>query len=505
MRRMIATLVLAASCAGMANAQPEVQGLENSVVKVFSSMRYPDPYKPWTKQAASDATGSGVVIPGNRILTNAHVVLYASEIQVRANQSGIKLTAHVESIARDMDLAVLKLDDNSMFTTHPPLPCAASLPEIKDAVVVFGYPVGGDSLSVTKGIVSRLDFSPYSYDPGNTGASGLRIQVDAAINPGNSGGPAVVGDKMIGLAFASLNGAQNISYIIPCAEIEPFLEDVKDGKYDGKPVLDDRLQTLENAALVSYLKLPKDTEGIVVDAPSKYPAGAGLKKWDVITKIGSSPVDDQGMIKLGANSRVSFEYLVQGTVKDGKVPLTVVRDAKVVELNVPVKPAVDGLIPSLDGDYPPYFVYGPMVFSTASMEYVGGFLRNGSMGNTVGIMTSSLVTRMLDRPAFPGESLVVVAAPFFPHRLGQGYSNPMGMVLEKVNGTHVKSLNHLVELLRDHTSEFVVLEFEGVFSETMVFSHKEMVAATEAILTDNGVRSQGSADTLAIWNAKPAK
>ncbi|MEO8361740.1 MAG: serine protease, partial [Vicinamibacteria bacterium] len=166
---------------------------------------------------------------------------------------------------------------------------------------------------------------------------------------------------------------------------------------------------------------------------------------------------------------------------------------------------VDGLIPSLDGDYPPYFVYGPMVFSTASMEYVGGFLRNGGMGNTVGIMTSSLVKRMLDRPAFPGESLVVVPAPFFPHRLGQGYSNPMGMVLDKVNGTHVKSLNHLVELLRDETSEYVVLAFEGIFSETMVFSHKDMVAATEAILTDNGVRSQGSPDTMAIWNAKPKK
>ena len=57
------------------NAAPAI---ENSVVKVFATMRYPDPFKPWTKQAPSDVTASGVVIEGKRILTNAHVVLYAS-------------------------------------------------------------------------------------------------------------------------------------------------------------------------------------------------------------------------------------------------------------------------------------------------------------------------------------------------------------------------------------------------------------------------------------------
>jgi hypothetical protein len=405
-----------------------------------------------------------------------------------------------------MDLAILKLDDNAFFADHPPLPCASTLPEIKDAVMAFGYPVGGDSLSVTKGIVSRIDFAPYGYDPTGYSAAGLRIQVDAAINPGNSGGPAVVGDKMIGLAFASLGGAQNISYIIPCTEIERYLADVADGRYEGKPVMTDRLQTLENGALRTFLKLPKGAEGIIVGEPATVPGGAaGLKQWDVISKIGETPVDDQGMIKLSANSRVSFQYLIQSLAKNGKVPLTVIRDSKPVAIELPVAPSKPGLIPGLEGSYPPYFVYGPLVFSSASMDYVGGFLRNNGMGNMLGIMTGSLVKRMLDRPSFAGESLVVVAAPFFPHKLAQGYSNPMGTVLRKLNGTPVKSLKHLVELLRDTTSEYVTLDFEGPFTETLVFNHKEMLAATEAILTDNGVRSQGSPDVLATWSAKGGK
>ena len=190
------------SSSSATNASTAVAGssIENSVVKIFSTVRYPDPYRPWTKQSPEDITGSGVVIEGKRLLTNAHVVNYASEVQIQANQAGDKISAKVEAIAPGIDLAVLKLDDESFFDTHPPLPRAKTLPGIKDVVLAYGFPEGGNSLSITKGIVSRVEFTPYNFP-----ISGLRIQVDAAINPGNSGGPAVVGDKMIGLTFSRLN------------------------------------------------------------------------------------------------------------------------------------------------------------------------------------------------------------------------------------------------------------------------------------------------------------
>ena len=101
--------------------------LENGVVKVFTTARSPDPYKPWTKQAPSELTGSGVVIEGSRILTNAHVVLYASQVEIQANQAGDKIAAKVVAIAPGIDLAVLKLDDESFFKTHPPLPRASRI------------------------------------------------------------------------------------------------------------------------------------------------------------------------------------------------------------------------------------------------------------------------------------------------------------------------------------------------------------------------------------------
>jgi S1-C subfamily serine protease len=476
--------------------------VENSVVKVFCTVRYPDLYRPWTKQAPTEVTGSGGVIEGKRILTSAHVVLYASQVQVQANQAGDKVSATVEAVAPGIDLAVLKLDDETFFDSHPPLPRANTLPDIKDAVLAYGYPTGGNSLSITKGIVSRIEFAPY-----NSLVFGLRIQIDAAINPGNSGGPAVVGDKMIGLAFSRLGGADNIGYIIPCEEIDLFLQDIADGRYDGKPATFDEYQTFENAALRPLLKLDKSVEGLIVhkldDPTPDYP----LKEWDVVTKIGGTPIDDQGMIKLGSNLRVSARYLIQKNAKNGKLPMTLMRAGKRLEIELPVSAKRPLVLPDLQGAYPSYFVYGPLVFTSATSDFVWG-LTSGPTGmqwitGLVGL-GSPLLKRIGDRPAFEDEGLVVVSSPFFPHKLAKGYGNPIARVVKTVNGIPIKNLRHFVEVLRDAAGEFINIAFDTRAGETLVFRRAEIVAATDEILTDNGVRSQGSPDTLAIWNAKPS-
>ena len=489
--------------ASSAPVEARTDAVANSVVKVFSTVRYPDFYRPWAKESPSEITGSGVVIEGKRILTCAHVALYASQVQVQANQAGDKISATVEFVAPGIDLAVLKLDDETFFDSHPALPRAKLLPDIKDAVMVYGYPEGGTSLSITKGIVSRIEFTEYNFP-----VSGLRIQIDAAINPGNSGGPAVVGDKMIGLAFSHLNQAENIGYIIPCEEIELFLRDIADGHYDGKPAMFDELQTLENPALRSFLKLDKSVDGIVVHKPDTADAAYPLKEWDVISKIGDTPVDDQGMIKLGANLRVRFQYLVQKAARNGKVPLTVVRAGKEMRIELPVSPDYPAAIPNLEQGYPSYFVYGPLVFSTATKQFVRGLASGGRSARWVGWLSyrgSPLLTLISDKPAFAGEELVVVSSPFLPHKLDEGYSDPFCQVVKAVNGVPAKNLAHLVTILRDARDKFVTIQFAERDGETMVFPRADMLAATDEILTDNGIRSQGTPDTMAIWNARASK
>jgi S1-C subfamily serine protease len=474
--------------------------IENSVVKVFATMRYPDPFKPWTKQAPSEVTASGVVIEGRRILTNAHVVLYATQVQIQANAAGDKLPATVVGVAPGIDLAVLQLDDQAFFDSHPPVVRANELPQIKDAVLAYGFPTGGNSLSITKGIVSRIEFVPYNFP-----VSGLRIQVDAAINPGNSGGPAIAGDKMIGLAFSKLGGdAQNIGYIIPNEEVELFLKDIAGGRYRGKPAIYDELQTLENPALRDYLKLDKSVEGMVVHRPYKTDPSYPLKEWDVITRIGDTPIDNQGMIRIGKDLRVHFGYLVQRLAKEGQLPLTVVRAGKAQQIQLPVSAQHPTLVSDLRGGYPPYFIYGPMVFSTATWQLVSSIENSTGMMRVLGFVKSPLVTRAFDTPDKDLEELVVVASPFFPHKLVNGYSNPAGSVVYSINGTRIRSLHHLVAQLRDLKDPFVTIEFDQKGGEALVFSRQAIMAATDEILTDNGVRAQGSPDVMDVWQGKAA-
>jgi S1-C subfamily serine protease len=476
---------------------PIAPNIENAVVKVFSTLRAPDPSKPWSKAAPQDVTGSGVVIEGKRILTNAHVVGYASQVQIQASQSGDKVAATVVAIGRGIDLAILKLDDESFFDTHPPVKRASLLPDVREAVFAYGYPTGGSSLSITKGIVSRIEFVPYNF-----GSSGLRVQIDAAINPGNSGGPVIAGDKMVGLAFAGANGAQNIGYIIPNEEVELFLRDTKDGKYDGKVGMFDDIQTLENPALRTYLKLDKSVEGVVVHRPYSSDPAYPLKEWDVITTIGNDAIDNQGMVKLGTNLRVRFQYRVQQQVKNGKVALTVIRAGRSMTVDLPVSHARRLLISDLGGGYPSYFIYGPIVFSRASAEFLSGVAGNANVLQGLAYNASPLITRRGEEPDAQREELVIVSSPFFPHKLVTGYNNRFGSVIYSINKVPVKSLRHLVALLRDLKDDLVVIAFDQRLGETMVLPRQAMLDATDPILTDNGIRQQASADLMEVWTGK---
>jgi hypothetical protein len=163
------------------------------------------------------------------------------------------------------------------------------------------------------------------------------------------------------------------------------------------------------------------------------------------------------------------------------------------------------LIPDLKGGYPSYFIYGPMVFSTATNEFLSFVSNNAAGMSAIGFNGSPLVTRRGDAPDADRDELVVVAAPFFPHKLVNGYGNRFGSVVYSVNDVEVRSLSHLVALLRDLTSEFVVIRFEQRSGETVVFDRQAILAATEEILTDNGVRNQGSRDMMAVWEHKASQ
>jgi S1-C subfamily serine protease len=301
-----------------------------AVVKVTASLRYPNPLRPWTPSKSVEVAGTGVVIGGNKILTNAHVVLYATEVHVQGTTGADKIEARVESVGPDVDLAVLTVSDRTFFDKHRPLRRAAGLPQARDPVEVYGFPIGGTEMSVTKGTISRMGYSAFNH--------GVVLQVSAAVNPGNSGGPAVVGGKMVGLVFSRLQEAQNIGYVIPNEEIDIFMEDVKDGRYDGKPrdATWTQYQTLENPALRSLLKLDKAAQGVLAVPMRPRAKNNPFQEFDLITRVGDHDVDNRGMVRLPNGLQIPLNGMIPRLARGNTVPLTVIRNGKRLSLSLPV-------------------------------------------------------------------------------------------------------------------------------------------------------------------------
>ena len=98
-----------------------------------------------------------------------------------------------------------------------------------------------------------------------------------------------------------------------------------------------------------------------------------------------------------------------------------------------------------------------------------------------------------------------MTAPLLRTRMTKGYADPFGQVLSEVNGTKVKNLAHLVELIRSSKDEYLTFRFAEDYSETLVFRRKAMLDATESLMSENGIPRRGSDDVMAAWNGKVGK
>ena len=488
--RLASTLVLLHLLGGAALAG----GPEDSVVRIFSSLRLPNPVRPWAKQNAVETMGTGVVLDGKTVLTNAHVVMYASRVSVQGPRGGDRFEAKVAALGPGIDLATITLDDEAALKDVPTMPRAASRPAANAAVAVYGFPVGGTGLAVTRGVVSRIDYGDYSG-----GALGMRIQVDAAVNPGSSGGPALVDGRMIGLTFGQLGMAENVGYVVPNEEIDAFLKDMEDGRYDGRPALRDRFQTIENEALRAKLGLERSVRGLVVGKPWREAADHPLREFDVVTHVGGKPLDGDGFVDVGG-VRLPFIAVIPELAAAGPVTAGIVREGRAMEVQLPLSREDASLQKGYDGRHPSYFIHGPLVFSPVYADAIPFYARF----NPLGMVGNPMINRRGDEVAFPGEEQVVVTAPMMTHKVTQGYDEHFGQLIKDVDGVPVRNLLHLVELLRDARGEFVTLRFHGaVGAETMVFRRKELDESTAELMADNGIPKRGTEDAMAVWDRKP--
>ena len=341
----------------------------DSLVRIQATSQDPNYRTPWSGGSIVSGVGAGFVIGGNRIMTNAHVVSNARFLTVSKEGDPKPYPARVLHVAHDCDLALLTVDNPDFFKGTSALGFGG-IPAIESTVSVFGYPIGGDRLSVTRGVVSRVDFQPYSHSGVD---SHLTIQIDAAINPGNSGGPVLQDGKVVGVAFQGYSGdvAQNVGYMIPTPVIQRFLKDVEDGHYDKYMDLTISYHPLHNPAMRKALGLTDGDSGVVVG--NVYGGGVSdgrLKAGDVLLSIDGLPIASDGTVRMEGEP-VEMAEVVERKFKGDKVDFKVLRDREETDVTIPLTHAWPfSLQANAYNEKPRFVVFGGLVFQPVDANFL---------------------------------------------------------------------------------------------------------------------------------------
>ena len=403
----------------------------NAVVKLEVTTAKPDIRCPWITRTGG-GTGSGVVIDKGRILTCAHCVTDANYIRVRKHNEDGLYHGSVLFVDNDADLALVGVEDTAFMEGITPMEIGET-PHVQDDVLAVGYPRGGEDVSYTRGIVSRIEDIKYSH--GWTYLLG--IQVDAAINPGNSGGPVLdlKSGRVAGIAFQGLGKEEGeaLGYIIPPDIIRHFLIDIRDGRVDGFPDFLFSKYQMESPAKRRYYKMGSGRTGVIVEDVAPVLGKDSVRTDDIILEVDGYKVSNNGRIRLKGGEPRSLYYPIYTRQIGEKIPVKVYRDGAVVKTFITAAKRNMRIRSWMYDARPDYFVYGGFVFTTISYDYL--------------VQSEAQFHDDLSRNAgFPGDEAVAISFCFADVGI-EGYIGCDKSLVRNVNGVKVRNLRHLVEIV----------------------------------------------------------
>jgi S1-C subfamily serine protease len=459
------------------HAQIGSSKLYRSVLRIEVATQTPDYQTPWNSGRFGGGIGTGFLIGKNQILTNAHVVSNHQRILVTIHGSPEKYPAKVDFIAHDCDLAILSLEDFSDLEDFPVF-SIGEIPVLESQVTVIGYPVGGERLSVTKGIVSRIDFQPYSHSRSD---SHLVVQIDAAINPGNSGGPVLQDGKVVGVAFQGLRQADNTGYIIPTPVVKRFLKDVSDGSYDHYADLGISHFPLHNPAMRKVLGLTDNGQGVLITnvVPTSSVDGV-LKNGDILESLDGNTVDSDGKV-LVDGEKVDLNEIVERKYSGDKLAIRFRRDGTWNDVEVTLKPLPPSRMYSIQYEKNPrYVVFAGLVFQPLDTNlFATSKFRD--------ITVRRLYTDYVSKGIFQEKKDIVILTQIEQDQITSQLDDFTGQAVEKIDGIPVRDLKHAHDLLyAENPPEYHVIELYGARRPLIIPSAK-VEAANSRVQANYGI------------------
>ncbi|GJM86809.1 hypothetical protein PR202_ga02703 [Eleusine coracana subsp. coracana] len=278
----------------------------DAVVKVFCVHTEPNFLLPWQRKRQYSSSSSGFIIGGRRVLTNAHSVEHYTQVKLKKRGSDTKYVATVLAIGTECDIALLTVNDDEFLEGVSPVEFG-TLPALQDAVTVVGYPIGGDTISVTSGVVSRIEI--LSYVHGST--------------------------ELLGWQAVPL-----ITFLIHSSVVHGF------------PILEIEWQKMENPDLRKAMGMKPDQKGVRVRRlEPTAPESGCLQPSDIILSFDSVDIANDGTVPFRHGERIGFSYLVSQKYTGEKALVKVLWNLKmlVADINIGYEDIVNTQVLAFNG------------------------------------------------------------------------------------------------------------------------------------------------------------
>jgi len=350
-------------------------------------------------------------------------------------------------------------------------------------VVTYGYPAGGQLISSTVGVVSRIEQQVYAHSGIN---AYLAVQTDAAINPGNSGGPVIQDGKVVGVAFQGNSRLENMGFFIPNKVVEHFLTDLEDGTYDGFPYFGVLAANLENPAARAYAGMAADETGIRIDYIVRgSSAEKALRIDDIITEVDGYPVANDGTI-VWHGLRLDHSFILDRKQMGGTIPLRIIRGSErmevVLELNH-YRPS-EKTQAHLYDRRPSYYVYAGLVFVPLNRETLKTYSDNWVVDTPQELVYETYYRPLIEHDFLDTPHVIQIRRLDAESNVEE--SRHLYRIVDSVNGQPVGTLRDLVDAFEGNTARHHMIQFK-YDNRTTVLDREKSDAAHAQILSQYAI------------------
>jgi hypothetical protein len=427
-----------------------------SILRVNSTNQAYDFFRPWTKKAPFSRRGLGTLIEGGRILVTAELIANNTFIELEKAGTAEKSSATVERVDYECNLAILRPSDPAFIAAMKPMALDQGV-RVGDRATVLQLEPNGE-IAQTFGTVTSITVGPYPLD--NMGLLLFRLSAPMQQRDGSFTLPAVRDGKLLGLLMR-YDARSQTADLISAPVIEHFLAEAGKENYGGFARAGITFSTTRDPQLRRYIGLTEPGGVYVTDVQTGGAADkAGLKKADVILAVDGKAIDQDGNYDDPEFGRIAFSHLTNTRAHPGdSLVFRVFREGKTLDL--PMKLEARDRSKIVSESYvvdraPRYIVLGGVVFMELSRAYLQEW------GND---WVKEAPQRLVFYDAFQSElpddrGKIVFISQILPSQDTIGYENLDNLVVSKVNGREIRSLDELAEAIKNPVNGFQKIELE---------------------------------------------